>query len=92
MSSTSRIVIADMVLPNIGASLFDSLLDIGMMTWAGMERTERHWQELLQPLGLEIVSIRHPTREENESASIIEATLAASKQEDNIIEATIDTM
>ena len=76
MSSTSRIVIADMVLPNVGSSLFGSLLDVGMMTLAGIERTERHWRELLQSLGLQVISIRHPTREENESASIIEAVLA----------------
>lgn len=36
MASSSRIVIADMVLPNVGASLFGSLLEVGMMTLVGM--------------------------------------------------------
>ena len=79
MSASSRIVIADMVLPDIGASLFGALLDVGMMTLAGTERTERHWRQLLHSLGLQISRIRHPTRDENESASIIEAVLAESQ-------------
>lgn len=76
MESSSRIVIAGMVLPNVGASLFGSLLDVGMMTLAGMERTERRWRELLGSVGLRVVDIRNPSREENESASVIEAILA----------------
>lgn len=80
MSPTSRVVIADMVLPDTGASLLGSLLDVGMMTLAGMERTERHWRKLLNAVGLQLMSIRHPSREENESASVIEATLAGSME------------
>ena len=76
MTTRSRLVIADMVLPNVGASLFGSLLDIGMMTLAGAERTENQWRALLESQGLRISNIRHPTREENESASVIEAVLA----------------
>ena len=78
MSPTSRIVIADIVLPNVGASVLGALLDVGMMTLAGMERTERNWRELLESVGLRVINIRNPTREENESASIIEATLVES--------------
>ena len=78
MSPTSRIVIADMALPNAGASRFGALLDVGMMTLAGMERTERNWRELLESVGLRIMNIRNPTREENESASVIEAILVES--------------
>ena len=80
MSSTSRIVIADMVLPDTGASLLGSLLDVGMITLAGMERTESHWRKLLNTVGLQLISIRHPSRKENKSASVIEATLAASTE------------
>lgn len=80
MLPTSRIVIADMVLPDTGASLLGSLLDVGMMTVAGMERTERQWRKLLNTVGLQVMSIRHPSREENESASVIEAALAGSTE------------
>ena len=57
-----------------------SLLDVGMMTLAGMERTEKHWRKLLNTAGLQLISIRHPSREENESASVIQATLAGSAE------------
>lgn len=50
-------------------------MDIAMMSLSGMERTRRQWEELLDMEGLQIVSIRNPRREENESASIIEAVL-----------------
>ena len=76
MTAASRIVIADIVIPDRGASAMEALLDIGMITLAGMERTEKHWRQLLQSVGLKITSIRSSTREENESASVIEAILA----------------
>ena len=76
MTRASRLVIADMVVPDREASALNALLDIGMMTLAGMERTEKHWRQLLQSVGLRIASIRNSTREENESASIIEAVLS----------------
>lgn len=53
----SRLVIADAVLPNTDASVLSSFLDIGMMTVSGMERTERHWRELLTGAGLTIEKI-----------------------------------
>ena len=76
MSTLSRTVIADMVLPDIGALLFGTLLDIGMMYLAVIERIERHWRELRSSLSLRIINIRHPTRDENESASVTETMLA----------------
>ena len=39
-------------------------------------RTERHWRGLLESVGLRVVDIRNPTREENESAGVIEVLLA----------------
>lgn len=56
----SRIVIVDQVLPNIGAAAISSLMDLSMMTFGGMERTERQWRELLVGVGLSVVSIEEP--------------------------------
>lgn len=55
---SSRIVVADAVLPNVEASLFSSLLDINMMTLSGIERTENHWRELLYSVGLDVVGMQ----------------------------------
>ena len=66
----SQVVFADGVLSNTGASLFGSVLDIGRMTLPGMDRTERHWQELLSSVGLRILNIRHPTREEMKAQAL----------------------
>ncbi|TRX92124.1 hypothetical protein FHL15_006991 [Xylaria flabelliformis] len=41
-----------------GASKFHALLDLTMMTFnAGMERTERQWEELLHKAGLKVVKL-----------------------------------
>jgi hypothetical protein len=37
----SRLIIVDVVLPNVGASLQEALMDINMIYISGMERTER---------------------------------------------------
>ena len=55
-----RIVIIDQVLPNTGASTITSLMDLSMMTFAGMERTERQWRELLEGVGLSVAIIERP--------------------------------
>jgi hypothetical protein len=69
----SRLVILDSVLPNIGASLFGSLLDINMIALSGLERTERHWRELLEQQGLEVTCILPPPSGRGDS--FIEAIL-----------------
>ncbi len=50
----------DQVLPNTGAPAISSLMDLSMMTFGGMERTERQWRELLEGVGLSVVSIEEP--------------------------------
>lgn len=72
MSPYSRLIVADIVLPNTSVPL---LLDLQIMTIAGMERSERQWRELFNAAGLCISNIRSPSRQENETASIIEAVL-----------------
>jgi hypothetical protein len=56
----SRLIIIDSVLPNVGASIFGSLMDINMIAISGIERTERHWRELLEGEGLEFKRILAP--------------------------------
>ena len=56
----SRIVIVDVVIPDTNCPSFASLMDLFMMSCAGMERSERQWRSLLTSVGLEVVSIRGP--------------------------------
>ena len=54
----STLLINEFVLPNTGAGLHPALLDLTMMSLSsGIERTERHWHELLDSVGLDIVKI-----------------------------------
>lgn len=54
----SRLLINDQVLPDVGAELHPTMLDMAMMTYFhAMERTERQWRTLLGRLGVEIVKI-----------------------------------
>lgn len=69
----SRLLIADSVLPNFGASLAASLLDINMMALSGIERTERHWKQLLEVDGLRVTKIIPP--QDGRGDSIIEVVL-----------------
>lgn len=47
----------DAVLPSQGASAYSSLLDINMIALAGIERTDPHWRELLEGVGLRVVRV-----------------------------------
>ena len=47
----------DAILPEVGASVASSLLDICMITTAGIERTAKHWRTLLEGVVLEIRSM-----------------------------------
>ena len=53
----SRVVIAEQVLPSSGVSSESGLADLIMMTFAGMERTEKQWRELLARAGLRIEKV-----------------------------------
>lgn len=57
MNSRSRVVIADMALPDVGAPRDMALQDLNMMSFGGMERTERQWQELIVAAGLVLKKI-----------------------------------
>ncbi|KAI1747698.1 putative O-methyltransferase [Xylaria castorea] len=52
----SKLLIHEMIIPEQGASKFHAMLDLTMMAFnAGMERTERQWEELLRKAGLRVV-------------------------------------
>ena len=56
----SQLVIVDQVLPNTDVPAIAAFMDLTMMTFGGMERTKRQWEELLKGVGLEIISIEGP--------------------------------
>ncbi|KAI9875694.1 MAG: hypothetical protein M1830_008092 [Pleopsidium flavum] len=54
----SRLLVNDMVLPDVGAAMFPAAMDVSMMTLlTGMERTRAQWHELLDSVGLKINGI-----------------------------------
>lgn len=50
----SSVVIAEQVLPASGVSSQSAYIDMAMMTFTGMERTEKQWGDLLARAGLRI--------------------------------------
>lgn len=51
-------LIFEWILPDVGAPLYPSLLDINMLSlFSGMERTETQWRALLDSVGLDIVKV-----------------------------------
>lgn len=70
----SKILIFEFILPDVGAPLFPSLLDINMMALlSGMERTETQWKALLGSVGLEIIKFWKV--EDPNTEGLIEAVL-----------------
>lgn len=54
----SKLILHELVLRDVGAALFPSLIDVNMMAvLSGMVRTERQWTTLLDSVGLEIWTI-----------------------------------
>jgi len=72
----SKLLIFEFILPDVGAPLFPSLLDINMMALlSGMERTEMQWRTLLNSVNLEVMKfwkVKDPNVE-----GLIEAVLKA---------------
>jgi hypothetical protein len=60
MGPTSRLIIADMVLPEkteLGGELTIYWMDFSMMMLNGKEKTKKEFEEILDAAGLEIVKI-----------------------------------
>ncbi|KAK7178814.1 hypothetical protein PSPO01_15151 [Paraphaeosphaeria sporulosa] len=54
----SKIIINEAILPEQGASLGHAARDMGMLLMLGAyERTERHWRELVESVGLTVVGV-----------------------------------
>ncbi|KAF9636977.1 putative o-methyltransferase protein [Lasiodiplodia theobromae] len=51
---SSRIVIAEQILPTKGVPAESAMIDMLMMTFTGCERTEKQWEELLAQAGLKL--------------------------------------
>ena len=68
-------MIQEQVVPVQGASLLNVGIDISMMLFSGMERSEKQWGALLDSAGLQIVKITPPKPHKHEITfdSMIEA-------------------
>ena len=53
-SPSSKLIIIDLVLPRTNAGPFETLMDLQMIAFGGMERTEKQWRDLLEGEGLRI--------------------------------------
>lgn len=74
MPNYSKLLIHEMVVPDVGATMTHAMLDIAMMVFGGgKERTAQQWRQLLELAGLEVVEI-WPGPEGN-AAGLIEAML-----------------
>ncbi|KAF3021971.1 hypothetical protein E8E14_010378 [Neopestalotiopsis sp. 37M] len=70
----SKLLIHEMIIPEEGAATFFAMLDITMMAFnAGMERTERQWEALLDQAGFKVVKFWPPP--EQGADGIVEAEL-----------------
>lgn len=64
MGPHSRVILNEMILPDVLCPLYAACLDLNMMTLhSGMERSEKQWRNLLHSAGLEIVKFWHNPRE-----------------------------
>lgn len=69
----SLLLLHEMIIPEIGASVFHAMLDLTMMAFnSGMERTEKQFTELLNKAGFEVVKIWLPEGH-NDADGIVEA-------------------
>lgn len=57
LAPESRILILDTAVPNVQASRDLALQDLNMMSFAGMERTDQQWENLLNSVGLKLLHI-----------------------------------
>lgn len=53
------------------------MMDISMMAFGGMERTEKQWRVLLEGVGLRVVGIEGPREGSLTGDSVIEAVAGA---------------
>ena len=80
---SSKLVISDLLLPSTNARPFETLMDIQMLAFGGMERTEGQWRELLEGkegegggVGLKVVEFVKPEEGARVSECLIVCVLA----------------
>ena len=73
MNEYSRILIADMVLPDVDAPRDMALQDLNMMSFGGMERSEQQWRELIE--SAELVLRRIWLSKDGAKHAVVEAVL-----------------
>lgn len=72
MNGQSKILISDISVPSHGASRATVLQDLNMMAFAGMERSDEQWQDLVWKAGLRFICF---WREEGSTHVVLEARL-----------------
>ncbi|EFQ97743.1 sterigmatocystin 8-O-methyltransferase [Nannizzia gypsea CBS 118893] len=71
----SKLLLHEMIIPEVGASHFQAMLDMTMMAFnGGMERTKQQWTALLGKAGLKVVQFWDPAEEGGDG--IVEAMKA----------------
>ncbi|EGD94657.1 hypothetical protein TESG_02165 [Trichophyton tonsurans CBS 112818] len=71
----SKLLLHKMIIPEVGASQFQAMLDMTMMAFnGGMERTKQQWTALLEKAGLKVVQFWDPAEEGGDG--IVEAMKA----------------
>jgi len=74
VAGRSVLIVDELVVPEVGASLREAQLDIDMMVHtAGAERTEREFRQLLSDAGFDVKRVRRYGTDRNDS--LIEAVL-----------------
>jgi hypothetical protein len=53
----SRVLITEIIVPEVGAGMFPAWMDLSMMTIGGVERTEKDFARLLDASGLKLVKV-----------------------------------
>jgi hypothetical protein len=73
MDSHSRLLVAAFVVPEVGCDFLTAASDAVMMTYAGKERTEAQFKELLKSVGLSLTRV---WQKPGELQAVVEARLA----------------
>lgn len=71
----SHLVIVDQILPESGVPSFYAMMDLTMITFGGMERTEKQWRSLIESSSLNITRIEGPEPGSLSRDSLIETAL-----------------
>jgi hypothetical protein len=77
MDELSRVLIADMVLPDAGCPRDLAMQDLNMMSLGGMERSTSEWRQLLDSAGLKLRKIW--INEDGPKHAVVEAVLPGFK-------------